>query len=88
MPYQRTFIDWGQLLKAQKKFDIGKREIILFKYGVELPITQYLQDYWEKLRKNQGKENYIAYLHQHNELDIFMADLSASKLPLQVSQNV
>lgn len=89
--YSQTVIEWEQLLKAKQRFDLKNRKIVLLAYGVELPITQYLIDYWEKKEKNKDKPEYIEYLDKHNELGIYMQGLAKSlcdaKLQPQKSQN-
>lgn len=78
--YPTTVIDFNQLYKAKKRFVIGNRIILLEYKGNKIPVTQYIQDYWDKLDKNKEKPNYLEYLHQHNELKTFMVDLYYSKL--------
>ena len=69
---QITFITFDQLLKAQKRFNIGNRKIVIKHNGIELPITQYIEDYWTKCEKHADKPEYINYLHQHNELKTYL----------------
>ena len=74
MPYNHTYIDLNQLRKAKKPFNLDGRKIILMAYGKELPITGYLETHFDKLRKYKDKQEYLDYINQHNELEIFMRE--------------
>lgn len=71
----RTTIDLKQLRSAKKPFDLEGREIFLFDYGKELRITNYLETHFEKLRKNKDKPEYIDYINNHFELEIYLRSM-------------
>jgi uncharacterized protein YpmS len=73
---KETVIQWEQLLKAKRSFDLENRKIIIFAFGIELPITKYLINYWEK---RDRFPQFIEYLDKHNELANYMYNLANTK---------
>lgn len=79
---KETVIEWEQLLKAKRSFSLENRRIILFAFGIKLPITKYLINYW---KKRDRFPQFIDYLDKHNELANYMYDLANTR-SLSVSE--